>query len=51
MTPEQVAANAAAGEWVMTDEERDEVDAIVAWGGTGEEIEGFGPGSSAVRRR
>jgi aryl-alcohol dehydrogenase-like predicted oxidoreductase len=50
MTPEQVTANAAAGDWVMTDEERDSVDAIAAWDGTAEEIEGYGPGASPVRR-
>ena len=51
MTPEQVAANATAGDWILTDEERDEVDAIAAWGGSGEEVEGFGPGAPPVRRR
>jgi aryl-alcohol dehydrogenase-like predicted oxidoreductase len=52
MTPEQVEANSKAGDWTMTDDERDEIDAIVAWDGTSEEIEGYGPGSSpAVRRR
>ncbi|MEK9659861.1 MAG: aldo/keto reductase [Chloroflexota bacterium] len=44
MNPEQVASNAAAARWVMTKEERAEVDAIAAWDGTGEEVEGFGPG-------
>ena len=51
MTIEQVEANATAGDWVMTDEERDEIDAIAGWDGTAEEIEGFGPGSAPVRRR
>ena len=44
MTPEQVAANAKAADWQMTKEERDAVDAIAAWDGTGEEVEGGGPG-------
>jgi aryl-alcohol dehydrogenase-like predicted oxidoreductase len=50
MTPEQVTANSTAGDWVMTDEERDAIDAIAAWGGTSEEIEGYGPDSAPVRR-
>ena len=51
MTPGQVEANAKAGDWVMTDEERDEIDAIASWGGSLEEIEGYGPGSPPVSRR
>ena len=51
MTIEQVEANATAGEWVMTDEERDEIDAIAAWDGSSEEIEGLGFGSPPARRR
>jgi aryl-alcohol dehydrogenase-like predicted oxidoreductase len=51
MTPEQVTANAAASEWVLTDEERDAADAIARWDGTDEEIEGFGPGFPQVRIR
>ena len=51
MTPEQVIANSTAGDWVLTDEERDEIDAIASWGGSNEEIEGFGPGAPAIRRR
>jgi aryl-alcohol dehydrogenase-like predicted oxidoreductase len=51
MTPAQVASNAAAGDWAMTDEERDGIDTIVGWDGTSEEIEGFGPGAPAIRRR
>jgi aryl-alcohol dehydrogenase-like predicted oxidoreductase len=51
MTPEQVEANSKAGDWMITDDERDEIDAIVAWDGTSEEIEGYGPGSPPVRRR
>ena len=47
MTPEQVISNATVGDWVLTLEERDEIDAIAAWDGTGEEIEGSGPGSPA----
>jgi aryl-alcohol dehydrogenase-like predicted oxidoreductase len=50
MTPAQVEGNAKAAEWVMTLEERDEVDAIAAWGGSDNDIEGFGPGSPPVRR-
>ena len=51
MTPAQVVSNAAAGDWVMTDEERDAIDTIAGWDGTSEEIEGFGPGAPAIRRR
>ncbi|MEK9660097.1 MAG: aldo/keto reductase [Chloroflexota bacterium] len=51
MSPEQVTANAAASDWVLTDEERDAVDAIARWDGTDEEIEGFGPGFPQVRIR
>jgi aryl-alcohol dehydrogenase-like predicted oxidoreductase len=51
MTPEQVEANSTAGDWVMTDEERDEIDAIASWDGTAEEIEGYGPGAAPIRRR
>lgn len=51
MTPDQVVANAVSGDWVMTDEERDAIDAIASWDGTSEEIEGYGPGSPPVRRR
>jgi aryl-alcohol dehydrogenase-like predicted oxidoreductase len=51
MTPDQVVANAVSGDWVMTDEERDAIDAIACWDGTSEEIEGYGPGSPPVRRR
>lgn len=50
MTPEQVEGNAAAGDWALTDTERDEIDAIASWDGTSEEIEGYGPGSPPVRR-
>jgi aryl-alcohol dehydrogenase-like predicted oxidoreductase len=51
MTPDQVAANAVSGDWAMTDDERDAIDAIASWDGTSEEIEGYGPGSPPVRRR
>jgi aryl-alcohol dehydrogenase-like predicted oxidoreductase len=47
---EQAAANAAASEWDMTPEERDAVDAIVAWDGTGEEVEEPGGHSTQPRR-
>ncbi len=50
MNPEQVAANAKAADWQMTQEERDAVDAIAAWDGTGDEIEGGGPGGVKPRR-
>lgn len=50
MTPAQVAGNAAAGDWALTPEERDEVDALVEWDGTGEDIEGYGPGGPKVSR-
>jgi aryl-alcohol dehydrogenase-like predicted oxidoreductase len=50
MTVEQVEANVKASDWAMTDEERDAIDAIVAWDGTSEEIEGYGPGAPPVRR-
>lgn len=45
MTPEQVAANAAAADWTLTLEERDAVDAIASWDGTDEEVERFGMGT------
>ena len=51
MTPDQVAANAVSGDWAMTDEERDAIDAIASWDGTSEEVEGYGPGSPPVRSR
>lgn len=50
MNPEQVSANAAAADWNLTQQERDEIDAIVAWDGTGEEVEGYGPGGPSVAR-
>jgi aryl-alcohol dehydrogenase-like predicted oxidoreductase len=39
MTPEQIAENAAAADWVMTRDERDAVDEIARWDGTDEEVE------------
>ncbi|MCH8847914.1 MAG: aldo/keto reductase, partial [Chloroflexi bacterium] len=50
MTEEQVEANAAAGDWKMTIEERDAIDAIAPWGGTGNEVESFGMGGAAPLR-
>jgi len=47
---EQASANAATSEWVMTMEERDAVDAIVAWDGTGQEVEEPGGHSMKPRR-
>ena len=37
--PEQVEANAKAADWRLTPEEKEEVDGIAAWDGTGEAIE------------
>jgi aryl-alcohol dehydrogenase-like predicted oxidoreductase len=39
MSVEQVEANAAAANWVMTMDERDAIDEIARWDGTGEEVE------------
>ena len=50
MTEEQVEANATAGDWVMTPEERDDIDAIAPWDGTGNEVESFGMGVTSPRR-
>ena len=50
MTEEQVEANARAGDWTITIEERDAVDAIAAWDGTGNEVESFGMGGLPPRR-
>ena len=50
MTPEQVQANAAAGGWAMTEEERDAIDDIASWDGDGEDVEGFGAGGSKIIR-
>jgi 1-deoxyxylulose-5-phosphate synthase len=36
---EQATENAAASAWDMSRQERDDIDAIVAWDGTGEEVE------------
>src|SRR5262249_53925011 len=35
----QIEANAAAADWELSRDERDEVDAIGAWDGTGNEVE------------
>ncbi len=40
--PEQVQANAVATDWHLTPEEREEVDRIAAWDGTGEPVESYG---------
>ena len=50
MTEEQVEANAKAGDWAMTSEEREAIDTIAPWDGTGNEVESFGPGATAPRR-
>ncbi len=50
MTEEQVEANAKAGDWQMTIEERDAIDAIAPWDGTGNEVESFGMGGMPPRR-
>ena len=50
MTPEQVESNAAACAWEMTAEQRDAIDEIAAWDGSGEEVEGFGAGGPKVTR-
>ncbi|MCH7607431.1 MAG: aldo/keto reductase [Chloroflexi bacterium] len=50
MTEEQVEANAKAGDWKMTIEERDAIDAIAPWGGTGNEVESYGMGGAAPLR-
>jgi aryl-alcohol dehydrogenase-like predicted oxidoreductase len=39
MSVEQIATNAAAASWVMSMHERDAVDEIARWDGTGEEVE------------
>ena len=51
MTTEQVATNAAAADWELTIEERDAVDAIAHWDGSGEEVEEPGRHSIKVTRR
>jgi aryl-alcohol dehydrogenase-like predicted oxidoreductase len=48
MSPEQISANARAGSWELTLEERDEIDAIAAWDGTGKEVEE--PGRHTILR-
>ena len=46
MNEDQVEANAKTCDWVLTQEERNAVDAIAAWDGNDEEIERFGMGNS-----
>ena len=50
MTEEQAEANATAGDWKMTIEERDAIDAIAPWDGTGNEVESFGMGGAPPLR-
>ncbi len=50
MNDDQVAANAKAGEWHLSAEERAAVDDIAAWDGSGEEVESYGPGMPKPRR-
>ena len=47
-SPEQIAANAQAASWELTLEERDAVDAIASWDGTGAEVEE--PGAHTIPR-
>jgi len=51
MTEEQVRTNAAASAWEMTKAERDEVDEIARWDGSGEEVEEPGRHSIPVTIR
>ena len=51
MTEEQVRTNAAASDWEMTMAERDEVDEIARWDGSGEEVEEPGRHSIPVTIR
>lgn len=39
-TPEQVESNVAATEWVLTPEEKDAIDEIASWDGSGDGMEG-----------
>ena len=50
MTEEQVERNARAGDWTLTMEERDAVDEIATWDGSGEEVERFGMGAKVPAR-
>lgn len=45
----QIDGNIAAAEWKLTAEERDEVEALVPWDGTGESVDGILPGQIGVR--
>jgi aryl-alcohol dehydrogenase-like predicted oxidoreductase len=49
MTEEQVESNANAGNWTLSLEERDAVDDIASWEGTGEDVERFGMGPTAPK--
>ena len=48
MSPEQIRPNAAAADWQLSLEERDEIDAIASWDGTGDEVEE--PGMHTMER-
>ena len=50
MTEAQVEANATAGDWKMTIEERDAIDAIAPWDGSDNEVESFGMGGTPPLR-
>jgi aryl-alcohol dehydrogenase-like predicted oxidoreductase len=47
MTVDQIAANAAAADWQMTMDERDAIDDIARWDGSGEEVEE--PGRHSIK--
>ena len=47
MNEEQVVANAATADWMLSPEERDAVDAIASWDGSDEDVERFGMGAQA----
>jgi aryl-alcohol dehydrogenase-like predicted oxidoreductase len=51
MSVEQIAANAAAADWEMTMDERNAVDEIARWDGSGEEVEEPGRHSIPVTIR
>lgn len=51
MSEEQIATNAAAADWQMTMDERDAIDEIARWDGTGEEVEEPGRHSIPVTIR
>ena len=50
MNEEQVVANAATADWMLSREERDAVDAIASWDGSDEDVERFGMGAQAPAR-